>query len=144
MPTATDLTSAAGGQIGALLGLYNQAAGGTGTIQSSYRSTLDGIAKQVIDDVNTAYQAGDPTVPDFFESSPPARRRRRSQVNPAVTALNVRRRLEPANSLRHDVAHGDRESRRRAADQTYAGVRRAGRKRRAVGRRTPNRPRSRC
>ena len=121
MPTATDLTSAAGGQIGALLGLYNQAAGGTGTIQTSYRGALDGIATQVINAVNSAYQAGDPTVPNFFTWNPASTPAATIQVNPAVTALTVRAGSNPANPLGHDVATAISNLRGQGPDQSYAG-----------------------
>jgi flagellar hook-associated protein 1 FlgK len=120
MPTATDLTPASGGQIGALLGLYDAAAGGTGTIQTSYRDVLDGVAKQVINDVNTAYQAGDPTVPDFFEWNPASTPAATIQVNPAVTASNVRAGSNAANAMATDVATAIANLRGQGPDQSYS------------------------
>ena len=120
MPQPTDLTSAAGGQIGALLGLYDAGTGGTGTIQSSYRDQLDSIATEVMNDVNTAYQAGDPTVPNFFVTSPTSTPAASIGVNPAVTATNLRAGSNPANPMQTDVATTIANLRGGQPDQDYA------------------------
>jgi len=90
MPQPQDLTSAAGGQIGALLGLYDQATG-TGSIQTSYRDSLDNVATEVMNNVNTAYNpTNDPTVPNFFTDDPTSTPAASIAVNPLVTSANLR------------------------------------------------------
>lgn len=119
MPQPQDLTSAAGGQIGALLGLYDQTTG-TGTIQTAYRDSLDQVATQVVNTVNAAYNpAADPTIPQFFTVNPASTPAASIGVNPAVTATTLRA-GSTGTSGANDIALAIAGLSGGQADQTYA------------------------
>ncbi len=116
MPAPTALTSAAGGQIGALLGLYDANAVPTGSLQTNYRDVLDGIANQVVNAVNTAYQAGNAAAPVFFAGNSGST----IQVDPAISTATLQAGSNPANPLQADVATAISNLRGTGADQSYA------------------------
>ena len=122
------LTSAAGGQLGALLGLSDPT---SGQIQS-YRNQLDTIANQLISSVNSLQ----PSSPFFSGNSA-------STIAVAATASSIQT-SSTSDPAGNDLAIADRPARRRHRRPVLRDVRVQGRKRRRSGPEHPDDGGPRC